>query len=135
MWKFISNEPNENEYQSEATEIHNEQIQNKKRSTTKYSTKHNLQRKRQRTVDYRDKYFHYFKLIIVNPPPNPESEESNIISSSFGISRGNQSNEVISKMVLTHILKRWEESKVQSHTRFSVMAPSEKNLLRFVALF
>ena len=73
--------------------------------------------------------------MIVDPPQKLDSAESKIISSSFGISRGNQSNEVISKMVLTHILKRREESKVQSHTRFSVMAPSEKNLLRFVALF
>ena len=28
MWNFISNELNENEYQSEATEIHDEKIQN-----------------------------------------------------------------------------------------------------------
>ena len=42
MWNFISKELNENEYQSEATEIHDEKIQNEKRSTTKYSTKHTL---------------------------------------------------------------------------------------------
>ena len=35
MWKFISNEPNENESQSEATEICDDKIQNKKRSITK----------------------------------------------------------------------------------------------------
>ena len=35
MWKFISNEPNKNEYQSESTEIHDDKIQNKKRSATK----------------------------------------------------------------------------------------------------
>ena len=34
--KFISNEPNENESQSEATEIHDDRIQNKKRITEKY---------------------------------------------------------------------------------------------------
>ena len=45
LWKFISNELNEDESQSEATEIHNKKIQNKKRSTTKYSTKHTIQRK------------------------------------------------------------------------------------------
>ena len=38
MWKFISNEPNENESQSEATDIHDDKIQNKKRITTKTST-------------------------------------------------------------------------------------------------
>ena len=53
MWKYISNELNENEYQSEATEIHDDKIQDEKRSTTKYSTKHNLQIKSQKKVDYR----------------------------------------------------------------------------------
>ena len=59
--------------------------------------------------------------MIVDPPPKLDFEESDIIYSSFVISRVNQSNEVISKMVLTHILKRWEESKTQSHPRFYAM--------------
>ena len=62
--------------------------------------------------------------MIVDPPQKLDSEESNIISSSFRISRGKKSNEVISKMVLTHILKHWEESKTQSHPRFSAITPS-----------
>ena len=56
MWKFISNEQNENESQSEVTEICDDKTQNKKRSTTKKRTKHTLQIKRQKiTVDYREK--------------------------------------------------------------------------------
>ena len=46
MLKFISNETNENESQSEATEIRDDNIQNKKRSITKKSTKNTLHRKR-----------------------------------------------------------------------------------------
>ena len=34
MWRFISNEPNENHSQSEATEIYDENIQKKKRTIT-----------------------------------------------------------------------------------------------------
>ena len=68
--------------------------------------------------------------MIVDPPQKLDSEESNILSSSFGISRGNKSNEVISNMVLTHILKRWGESKTQSHPRFSIMTPSENISLK-----
>ena len=56
LWKFISNDPNEDESQSEATEIHNDKIPNKKRNATKYSAKYTLQRKRQKTVDYRKKF-------------------------------------------------------------------------------
>ena len=55
MWEFISNGPNENESQSESTDIHDDKIQNKKRNITKKPTKHTLQRKRKKTVDYRDK--------------------------------------------------------------------------------
>ena len=43
--------------------------------------------------------------MIVHSPPKLESEESQILSRYFGISRGNQSNEAISKMVLTNPLK------------------------------
>ena len=45
MWRFISNEQNENEFQGESSEINYEKIQNKKRSITKKTTKHTLQRK------------------------------------------------------------------------------------------
>ena len=63
--------------------------------------------------------------MIVDPPPKIDSEQSNIPTRSFVISSENQPNEVISNMVLTHILKRWEESKTQSHPRFSAMTPPE----------
>ena len=103
MWKFISNVSNRNEYNSKATEIHGENTQNKKRINTKKSTKHNLQRKRQKTVDYREKSFDDFRLMIVDPPQTLESEKYNVLSSSFGISIVNKSNEFISKMVLTRL--------------------------------
>ena len=84
MWKFISNELNEDESESEATEIHSDKIQNKKRTATKYSTKHNLQRKGQKTVDYRKNTFDDLILMIVDPPPKLNSEESYFLSSCFG---------------------------------------------------
>ena len=49
LWRFILNEPNEDEYNSEATEIHDDRIQNNKRSNTKKSTKHTIQRKSKTT--------------------------------------------------------------------------------------
>ena len=126
MWEYLSNEPNGTESQSEATEICDENTQNKKRSITKKSSKHTIQIKRwKRFVDYRDKLFDDFGLMIVDPLKKLDGEESNIISSSFGISSEKQSNEVISKMLLTHHLKRWEESKTQAHPSSSVTTPSE----------
>ena len=99
LWRFISNEPNEYDSQSEATEIHYDNIQNKKRTANKYSTKHNLQENRQKTVEYRKNSFDDFRLMTVDPPPKLDSEESDFLSSCYSPSMENQSNEVISKMV------------------------------------
>ena len=56
MWKFTSNKPNENESQSEATEIWDDNIQKKKRNINKKSPRHTIQRKSQKVSDdYRDK--------------------------------------------------------------------------------
>ena len=91
--KFISNEPNENEYHIEETDICDENTQKKKSSITKKSTKHTLQRKRQKIrVYYGGKSFKDFRLVIVDPPQKLDSEESKRISCYFGISSENQSN-------------------------------------------
>ena len=65
--------------------------------------------------------------MILDPPQKLDSEESNILSGYFGISSENMPNEVISKMVLTHILMRWDGSKTQLHPSFSAMTPPEKS--------
>ena len=51
--------------------------------------------------------------MIVEPLLKLNSEESDFLSSCFGTSMENQSNEVISKMVLTYLLKRWDKSETQ----------------------
>ena len=56
MLRFISNEPNENESQCDATEICDDKIQNKKSTIIKKSPNNNLGGKRQKiSVDYRKK--------------------------------------------------------------------------------
>ena len=96
---------------------------------------HTLQKNRQKfSVDYRDKSFANFRLIIVDPPPKLDNEESNILSSYFGISSENQSNEFIFKMLLTNHLKNWEEGKTQSHTSSSAMSPSEHISLKLCCI-
>ena len=68
--------------------------------------------------------------MIVDPPPKLNSNESDFISSCYGISMENQSNEVMSKMVLTHILKRWDESKTQLHPSSIAITPTEHIYLK-----
>ena len=69
LWKFSYNEITEDESQSEAIETHNDMIQNKNMRATKYSTKHTLQRKRQKIVDSMENSFDDFRLMIVDPHP------------------------------------------------------------------
>ena len=125
MCKFISNEPNEDEYQSEATYIHNDKIQNKNRTANKYSTKYTLQRKGQKPVEYRKNSFDDFRLMIVYSTQKLDSDESYFLSSCYGTSMGNQSNKVISKMVLTHLLKHWDENTTRLHLSFIAMTSAE----------
>ena len=115
LWNFSYNEQNEDESQSEATDTHNDKIQNKKRTANIYSTKHTLQRKSQKPVEYRNNSFDDFRLMIVDPHPKLDSDESEVFSNCYGQLMKNQSNGDISKMVLTHLLRIWDENKTQSH--------------------
>ena len=63
-----------------------------------------------------------------------DSEESHIISGSIGISSENLSNEVISKMVLTHLFKRRDEGKTQSHPGSIAMTPPENISLKLCSI-
>ena len=134
LLRFISNEPNEDESQSEVTEIYNDKIQNKNRTANKYSTKHTLQRKRQKPVDYMKNSFDDFRLMIVDPHQKLDSDESEVISNCYGQSMKNQSNEVISKMVLTHILKFWDENRNQLHPSSTRMTSAEHISLKVCSI-
>ena len=126
MWKFISNKPNENEFTSEATYIWDYKIQKKKRTIRKKSPKHTLKRKSQKvSFEYRNKSFDEFRLMVVDPPSKLDGDESNILSGSLGIPSENKSNEIISNMLLTNILNRWDESKTQSCPSYIYMTTPE----------
>ena len=68
--------------------------------------------------------------MIVDPPPKLDSDESDFLSCCYDPSMENKSNEVISKAVLTHMLKRWYESKTQSHPSSIAMTPAEHIYLK-----
>ena len=84
MWRFSYNEITEYESQSEAIDTENDKIQNKKRSATKYSTKNTLQRKRQKSVDYRENSLDDFRLMIVDPHPKLHIDELEVFSKFYG---------------------------------------------------
>ena len=49
-----------------------------------------LFRERGKKIDHRDKSFDDFRLMVVDPPPKLDGEESKNLSCYFGISIGNQ---------------------------------------------
>ena len=107
---------------------------NKRRTANKYSTKHNLQRKRQKPVDYKNNSFDNFRLIILDPHPKLDSDESGFLSNCYGQSMKNHSNGDISKMVLTHILKRWDQNKTQSHPSSTAITLAEHISLKVCSI-
>ena len=134
MWKFSFNELNEDESQSEATDTNNDKIQNKKRTANKYSTKHTIHRKRQKPVEYRNILFDEFRLMIVDPHSKLDSDESELPSNCYGRSMKNQSNEDISKMVLTHILMRWDQNKTESYPSSTAITSAEHIYLKVCSI-
>ena len=64
--------------------------------------------------------------MIVDPFPKLISEESDFLSSCYGSSMENKSNEVMSKMVLTYLLKRLDSSKTQLHPSSIAMNLAEQ---------
>ena len=95
LWKVSFDELNKDESKSEATEKKNYEIQNKKRTANKYSTKHTIQKKRQNPVDYRNNSFDDSRLMIVEPHPKLDSDKLELLSNCYGQSMKNQANEYI----------------------------------------
>ena len=68
--------------------------------------------------------------MIVDPPPKFNSDSSGVLSACYGQSMGNKSNEVISEIVLTHLLKFWDENKTQSHPSSIAVTSAEHIYLK-----
>ena len=68
--------------------------------------------------------------MIVDPTPELSSDESDVLYICYVPSIENQSNEFILKMVLTHLLKRLDENKTQSHPSSIVTTSAEHIYLK-----
>ena len=72
--------------------------------------------------------------MILDPYPKLDSDELELLSKCYGRSMKNQSNENISKRVLTHLLKRWDQNKTQLHTRSTVITSAEHISLKVCSI-
>ena len=87
---------------------------------------HQLQRKRQKKVhEYYQKPIDDCKLIIMNPSPNLSDQEKRSIATYFGCSSQDQCIETNTKIILTRVLKRWNENTSSAHPSTCSLTPSE----------
>ena len=69
----------------------------------------------EKVYDYSPKWMDDFKLIIVNPSPKLTDQEKDSIATSFGPSSQYQCIETNKKIILTRLLKSWNENKSSAH--------------------
>ena len=78
--------------------------------------RHQLQRKRQKKVhDYSQKSINDFILVILNPSTKLTDQEKTHVMNSFDYSSRDQCIETNTKIILTHVLMRWNEDNSNAH--------------------
>ena len=88
--------------------------------------RHQLQRKLQKKAyDYSRKSIDDFKLIIVNPSLKLTDQQNSSVMNSFGSSSQDQCIETNTKIILTRVLKRWNENTSSAHPSTCSLTPSE----------
>ena len=66
-----------------------------------------------------------FRLMIVDPHPSLQIDGLEILSKCYGQAMKKELNEDISKRVLTHPLKCWDQNKTQSHPSSTALTAAE----------
>ena len=72
--------------------------------------------------------------MIVDPHPKLDIYDSELLSNFYGQSMKNQSNEDISNMLLTHLLKRWDQNKTQLHPSSTAITSEERIYLKVCSI-
>ena len=97
--------------------------------------RHQLQRKRRKTMnDYSQKSIDGFELVVVTPSPKVTGQEKKCVRNYFDVSSQDHAIENSSKRILTHILRRWEENKSNAHPSTSALTPSETVALKIYSI-
>ena len=84
--------------------------------------------------DYSQKSIDDFELVIVTPFPKVTDQEKKCVRNSFDVSSQDQSIENTSKIILTHVLRRWNDIKSNSHPSTSAMTPAETIALKIYSI-
>ena len=92
---------------------------------------HQLQRNQKKQYDhYSQKSFDNLKLIIVNLSPKLTDLEKRSIATCFWSSSQDQYIETYTKIILTHVLNRWNENKSIAQASAYALNPAETVALK-----
>ena len=96
---------------------------------------HQIQRKRRKKLnDYSQKSIDDFELVLVTPSPKLTDQEKRCVRNSFDASSQYQCIETNSKIILTHVLRRWDENRSNAHPSTSSLTPDETVALKIYSI-
>ena len=84
--------------------------------------------------DYSQKLFDDFELVLVTPSPKVTDQEKKCVSNSFDDSSQDQCIETNSMIILTHVLRRWDDIKSNAHPSTSALTPAETVALKIYSI-
>ena len=97
--------------------------------------RHQIQSKRRKkTNDYSHKSIDDFELVLVKPSPKLTDQEKKFVRNSFDASSQDYCIETNSKIILTHVLRRWDDIKSNAHPSTSVMTTAETIALKIYSI-
>ena len=70
----------------------------------------------------------------MTPSPKVTDQEKKCVKNSFEFSSQYQSIENTSKIILTHVLRRWDDIKSTAHPSTSAMTPAETVALKIYSI-
>ena len=84
--------------------------------------------------DYSQKSIDDFELVLVTPSPKLTDQEKKDVRNYFDASSQDQCIETTSKRIMTHVLRRWDGNKSNTHPSTSVLTPAETVALKIYSI-
>ena len=97
--------------------------------------RHQLQRKRRKKKnDYSQKSIDDFELVLVTTSPKLTDQEKKYVRNSFDASSQDQCIETKSKIILSHVFRRWDGNKSNAHPSTSTLTPDKTLALKIYSI-
>ena len=84
--------------------------------------------------DYSQKSIDDFELVLVTPSPKVTDQEKKCVRNCFDVSSQDQYIENISKRIMTHVLRHWDDIESTAHPSTSATTPAETVALKIYTI-